>query len=157
MEVQNLKIEIREMPEIKLAFITQTGMNGWENKFDEIVKWANSNHLFKDREAKVVRIFHDSIRIVGEDKVRMSIGVEVTETMNIGKEIEFTIIKGGKHLVGYFEIDDENFGKAWDILLAFMYKNGYKKGEGNPYEIYYNNYKQHPEKKYVVDICIPIE
>ena len=157
MGIKNQKIEIREKHEIKLAFINQTGMNGWEKAFDKIVKWANSKHLFKNSPARVVRIFHNSIRVAGEDNVRMSIGVEVNEEIITDGEVELCTIKGGKHLVGYFEVDDENFSEAWEKMIAFMNEHDYKKGEGSPYEIYYNNYKEHPEKKYEVDICIPVE
>jgi len=26
----------------------------------------------------------------------------------------------------------------------------------NPYELYHNNHEEHPEKKLIVDICIPV-
>jgi AraC family transcriptional regulator len=38
-----------------------------------------------------------------------------------------------------------------------MNENGYKKADQNPFEIIYNNYNEHPEKKCIVDLCIPIE
>ena len=30
-------------------------------------------------------------------------------------------------------------------------------GYGHHYEIYQNNHDEHPEKKFIVDICIPVE
>ncbi|GAB4450942.1 MAG: hypothetical protein Fur0028_06520 [Bacteroidales bacterium] len=42
-------------------------------------------------------------------------------------------------------------------LFLWMNKNGYKKADREPFEIYYNNFKEHPERKAIVDFCIPIE
>jgi AraC family transcriptional regulator len=38
-----------------------------------------------------------------------------------------------------------------------MNENGYEKADREPFEIYYNNFKEHPERKAIVDFCIPIE
>ncbi len=47
--------------------------------------------------------------------------------------------------------------KPWTGLFLWMNKNGYKKKDRNPFEIYHNNFKEHPEKKAIVDFYIPIE
>jgi AraC family transcriptional regulator len=38
-----------------------------------------------------------------------------------------------------------------------MNENGYKKANQNPFEIIHNNFSDHPEKKCMVDLYIPIE
>lgn len=42
-------------------------------------------------------------------------------------------------------------------LFMLMNENRFKKADKNPLEIYYNDYRLHPEKKCKVDICIPVE
>jgi AraC family transcriptional regulator len=37
-----------------------------------------------------------------------------------------------------------------------MNENGYKRADGNPFEIYHNNFDEHPEKKSIVDFYIPV-
>jgi AraC family transcriptional regulator len=37
-----------------------------------------------------------------------------------------------------------------------MLKHGYKKSTIAPFAIYYNNAQEHPENKFIVDLCIPI-
>lgn len=80
--------------------------------------------------------------------------------MNLGKprgEIGLTTIEKGKYITGHFEISLDEFEKSWTGLFIWMNENGYKKTEGNPFEIYQNNFNDHPEKKCVVDLYIPIE
>jgi len=37
-----------------------------------------------------------------------------------------------------------------------MNENGYSKADNIPFEIYHNNFNEHPEKKCIVDMYIPI-
>jgi len=37
-----------------------------------------------------------------------------------------------------------------------MNQNGYRKSDNNVFEIYHNDFKQHPENKFIVDFYIPI-
>lgn len=153
----NAKIEIKEMPEMKLAYITQIGVNGLDDAFEKIIRWARSKGLLAGDAANVVRIFHDSFKITDEDKVRMSIGVTVNNTIQPEGEIGLTTIEKGKNIVGHFEIEPKDFERSWDGLFIWMNEKGYKKSDRFPFEIYHNNYKEHPEKKCIVDLCIPIE
>ncbi len=36
-------------------------------------------------------------------------------------------------------------------------ESGYQQGDGCTYELYHNDYTTHPEKKHIVDICIPVK
>ncbi len=153
----NAKVDIREMPKMKVAYITQIGINGIENAFEKIIRWARPRGIFSGSQSNVVRIFHDSFKITDADKVRMSIGVVVNSPVKAEGEVGLTTIEKGKHVVGRFEIEPKGFEKAWDGLFVWMNDKGYKKADRFPFEIYYNNYNDHPEKKCIVNLCIPIE
>lgn len=75
------KIELKEISKMKVAYITQIGKNGLENTFERIIKWARPRGIFSGSGSNVVRIFHDSIKITDADKVRMSIGVVVNNSV----------------------------------------------------------------------------
>ena len=152
----NAKIEIKEMPKMDLAYVTCVGSQNVANAFQELIKWANPKGILNEK-AKMIRIFHDSFKITDADKVRMSVGVTLNEPTEIDGEIGLATIKEGKCIVGSFEIGLNEFEKSWTGLFIWMNENGYKKSERNPFEIYHNNYKEHPEKKAIVDFCIPIE
>jgi AraC family transcriptional regulator len=151
------KIEIKEMPKLDLAFITQIGHNGMENAYDKLIKWAIPKGLLENENLKVVTIYHDSFKITEPDKVRMSACISLKEKVKVTGEIGLTTIEKGKFIVGHFEIRINEFEKSWNSLFIWMNENGYKKADRNPYEIYYNNFNEHPEKISIVDFCIPIE
>ena len=152
----NAKIEIKEMPKMDLAYVTCIGSQNVANAFQKLIKWANPKGRLNEK-AKMVRIFHDSFKITDADKVRMSVCVTLNEPIEIDGEIGLTTIEEGKFIVGSFEIGLNEFEKSWTGLFIWMNENGYKKSKRNPFEIYHNNYEEHPEKKAIVDFCIPIE
>lgn len=153
----NAKIEILEMPKMNLAYVTQIGKTGIEDAFLRILKWATPKGILAKSETHVCRVFHDSFKVTEADKVRMSIGILSIHNLEVDNNVGLTTIENGKQIVGHFVIDQKEFEKSWDSLFIWMNENGYKKADRFPFEIYHNNYNEHPEKKCIVDLCIPIE
>ncbi len=152
----NATIEIKNLPEMNWAFITQIGPDGLDAAFGRLLQWAIPKGLVGE-DLKMGRIFHDSFKITDFDKVRMSACLLLQDSVAVSGEIGLTTTPKGKHIVGHFEIAPQNFGTSWKSLFMWMNENGYKKADQNPFEIIYNNYNEHPEKKCIVDLCIPIE
>ncbi|NMH89223.1 AraC family transcriptional regulator [Flavivirga algicola] len=153
----NANIEIKEIPELKFASMTHFGVHGVENVFDRLIKWATVKGLMDNPETKMARIFHDSFKITDPDKVRMSICLLTSEPFIVEEEMDSGIIEKSKCIVGRFEIPPNDFEKSWSSLFIWMNENGYKKAEENPFEIYHNDFRIHPENKCIVDFHIPIE
>jgi len=151
------KIEIKEMPKLDLAYISQIGHNGMQNAYSKLMKWATSRRLLENENLKIVTIYHDSFKITEPEKVRMSACISLKEKVEVDGEIGLTTIERGRCIVGHFEIQINEFEKSWSGLFIWMSENGYKKADRNPYEIYYNDFNEHPEKMSIVDFCIPIE
>lgn len=153
----NAKIEIKQTPELNLAGVTHIGINGIENAFEKLTKWAIPKGLLKNSETKMGRIFYDSFKVTAPDKVRMSIFLTTNVPFEIDGEINKLTINKGKCIVGHFEITPNEFEKSWTSLFIWMNENGYKKSSENPFEIYQNDFREHPENKFITDLYIPIE
>jgi AraC family transcriptional regulator len=149
-------IEIKEMPIQHAAFITQIGVDGLPDAFNRLVKWAMPKGLMQSDAAKLGRIYHDSFKITAPEKVRMSVCLLLEAPIAVDGEIGLTNIKAGKFIVGSFVIEPKDFGQAWRGLYQWMNEKGYQKADQNPFEIYHNNFNEHPEQKSIVDLYIPI-
>jgi len=152
----NAKVKITEMPKMNFAYVTQIGTNGIEGSFQRIVKWATPRELLTKSNSNICRVFHDSFKITDGDKVRMSIGILTGHEIKADGHVELTTIEKGKSIVGHFVIEPKEFEKSWNSLFIWMNENGYKKAERYPYEIFHNNFNEHPENKCIVDFHIPI-
>ncbi|MBK9737661.1 MAG: AraC family transcriptional regulator [Saprospiraceae bacterium] len=152
----NAKIEIKEIEKLNLAFLTQIGSSGLHHAYEKLIKWAKPKGLFENPNVKMARIYHDSFKITEPEKVRMSACIVLNEPVEVSGEIGLTVIEKGKCIVGHFEIEPKDFEKAWNGLFVWMNENGYKKADRNPFEIFHNNFSEHPENKSIADFYIPV-
>ena len=152
----NAKIEIKEKPQMELAYVSSIGPHNLENAYGKLMQWATPKGLMNDQ-TKMITIYHDSFKVTEANKVRMSASILLDKAVEPNGEIGLTTIEAGKFIVGSFEIGLNEFEKSWTGLFVWMNENGYKKADREPFEVYYNNFNEHPERKAIVDFCIPIE
>ncbi|MEP5340169.1 MAG: helix-turn-helix domain-containing protein [Algibacter sp.] len=153
----NATIEIKTLPELHFASITHIGVNDIDHVFSRLITWATPKGLMDDPKVKTAIIFHDSFKITDHNKVRMNICLLTNKAFTPEGEITTSIIKKGKYIVGRFEIESKDFEKAWTSLFVWMNDKGYKKADNNPFEIFQNDNREHPEHKFIVNLHIPIE
>jgi AraC family transcriptional regulator len=151
----NAKIEIREIDKIDVVFVTSLGPQNLEAAYGKLIQWATPHGLMNEH-TKMITIYHDSFKITEANKVRMSASMTLQRPANPEGEVGLTSIAAGRYIVGSFEITLNEFEKSWTGLFLWMNENGYSKSDNPPFEIYHNNFNEHPEKKAKVDFYIPI-
>lgn len=152
----NSNVKIKEMPKMDLAYVSSIGPQNLETAYGKLMQWATPKGLMNDQ-TKMVTIYHDSFKVTQANKVRMSACIVLGKPAEIEGEVAKTSIERGKFIVGSFEIGLNEFEKSWASLFLWMNENGYKKADREPFEIYHNNFNEHPERKAIVDFYIPIE
>ena len=110
----NATIEIKEMPKLDLAFVTQIGVEGLGNAYAKLMQWAAPKGLLTE-DSKMVTIYHDSFKITEPDKVRMSAclilkektksSIEIIKVFSILDTFDFEILKPFEPLCDYFLFD----------------------------------------------------
>lgn len=152
----NANIEIKELPELNVAYVSQIGEEGLDAAFKKIIDWAKPRGLLEAEALNLVRIYHDSFTVTSADKVRMSIGIVLALPVEVEGDIKLSAIEKGKYIVGHFEIEPRDFKQSWTALFVFMNENGFKKKDVNPFEIIHNDFNNHPEGKCIVDLYIGV-
>ena len=150
----NSSIEVKYINKKVLAAVPSTGVNTMPQAFNQILGWASQKGLMNEH-AELATVFHDSFRITSPDQVRMSIGIMVDEAAN-DHVVKSVTIPQGRYIIGRFTILMSEFEQAWTSMFLWMNENGYQKSASDPYEIYYNDYRTHPEQKCMCDLFIPI-
>ena len=89
--------------------------------------------------------------------MRFSTCVTISENINPDGEIRQINLKKGIYAVGHFEVKAEEISKAWKSMCIWVIENGYKFRDGDYFEMYHNDHRTHPEQKFILDICIPLE
>ncbi|MFY0591015.1 AraC family transcriptional regulator [Roseivirga sp.] len=152
----NTNFEVKTLPRLDLAYISCIGSENVENAYTELVKWATPKELINEK-TRMVSIYHDSFKVTEASKVRISACIVLNESTSVEGIVSKTTLEEGKFIVGRFEIKPYEFEKAWTGLSIWMGEKGYKKADRYAFDIYYNNYRNHPEGKFIVDLCMPVE
>ena len=152
----NAKIEIKTTPRLDLGYISHKGkIEAIGSVYNKLVKWATPKGLINEQ-TKMVTIYHDSPKITDPNNLRMSACIVLNDAIEMDNTINLRVLSPTKCIVSRFEITPFQFQEAWEASFVWMSENGYQKDDKDPFEIYYNNAAEHPENKFIVDLCIPV-
>lgn len=157
--ILNMKqnFEIKEMPEMDVIYCRHTGrFDQIGNAYNKLFRWAGPRGLLSG-DTRCLTWYHDDPKVTEIENVRQSACLIIKNDVKPEGEIGRMKIPSGKYVVGHFEIFPEQFQESWDSVCLWMAEKGYQPSDGNPYELYLNNQDEHPEKKFIVDICIPVK
>lgn len=153
----NLKIEIKELPEMQLAAVMSLGIADVEPSYNILIDWAGKKHLFPRENVKMISVYHDSFKVTPPDKVRIHACMLLDEKLeSTDGEVFSETIDAGKYIVGSGEVTLNDFEQCWVSLFLWMNEHHYSMRKAFPFEIYHSNFKEHPEGKMMVDFCIPV-
>lgn len=158
-----MKVEIREIPETTVAYIRHIGPYAGDGKlfemlFGKLFTWAGPRGLLRFPETKTYSVYHDDPEITEEDKLRVSVCISVPENTKVDGEIGLMKIGGGRFAIAYFELSVDEYGYAWNKLMGeWLPSSGYQCDDKLCFEEYLNDPNSHPEKKHLVNICIPVK
>jgi AraC family transcriptional regulator len=156
--IMKSKIAIKDMPEMKLVYTRHTGpFHLIGEAYGKLMKWAGPRGLLNNPNLKTMTIYHDNPDVTEIDKLRQSACITVDHEVKTEGEFGNLSVPAGKYVVGSFEISPMEFEEAWNTVCVWLSESGYQPADGNPYELYHNNHEEHPEKKFIVDICIPVK
>ncbi|CAM1372540.1 AraC family transcriptional regulator [Tenacibaculum xiamenense] len=149
-------VEIKTIPTLKTAYIGHIGdPSKIAGAFNRLVQWAFPKGLMVGS-IRMATLYHDSPKVTEIEKLRMSACILLEREVEVSGEVGLRDIPGGKHVVAGYEIGVEEFQQAWESTFVWLSERGFTP-KGEPFELYYNDHNTHPEKKFIVDICVPVE
>ncbi|HUM88312.1 MAG TPA: AraC family transcriptional regulator [Prolixibacteraceae bacterium] len=155
--IMDTKIEVKQMPEFNLIYCRHMGaFDQIGQAYEKLFKWAIPRGLVSN-ETKTATVYHDDPAITSVEKVRQDASIIVDGDVKVEGEIGKSTLRGGKYAVGRFELKETEFEEAWNTMCSWLTESGYQPGDGCTYELYHNSYSNHPDHRYIVDICIPVK
>ena len=154
-----MKVEVKNMPAMRVAYVRHTGSyNTLHETFEKLMRWAGPRGLIGGPENLVMAVYHDDPGVTEEQNLRTSICVTIPENLKIDGEFGSMQVAGGTYACGHFELSQEEFTGAWTAMMRdWLPESGYVCDDKPPYELYLNDFREHPQKKHIVRICIPVK
>ncbi len=160
---KQVQVEVKDIPDFHVVYLRYIGpykgdVQLFEGLFGKLMRWAGPRGLLNFPETRVLTVYHDNPEITDEDNLRISVCITAPEDTPVDGEIGKIIIPGGKYAFARFEIATEEYQEAWNMVCSlWLPESGYQPDDRPCFELCHNNYKEHPEQKHIIDICIPVK
>lgn len=152
------KIEEKVLEELTVAYVRHIGdYRAIGQSYEKLFAWAIPNGVLNQPEVKVLTAYHDDPAIVGLDRLRQDVCISIPHDRIVQEPLGKVQLEGGKYIVGCFEIKLEEFAQAWEIMCLYIVQHNYKLRLAKSYEFHLNNFREHPEQKVRVELCLPID
>ena len=152
-----MNAEVREMPEYEVAYVRKLGSYNketCEQAFDELMTWAGPRGYLSS--GPMLGVYWDNPEVTPPEKCRIDACVRVPHGTKPEGQIGIQIISGGPYAVCHFETKADSFQQSWEEAFTWLVDSGYECDDRPCYELYHNNAEEHPEGKWIFDICIPL-
>lgn len=153
-----MKAEVKNMPDYHVAYVRKMGPYGKETcgqAFGELMRWAGPKGFLNS--GTMLGLYWDNPEVTPPEKCRVDACISVPEDTRPEGQVGIQDVKGGPYAVCHFEIDEHGFQQAWDDAFKWLINTGYECADQPCYELYHNNAEEHPERKWIIDICIPLK
>lgn len=154
-----INAEVREIPEYNVAYVRTIGpyMNETcEPALRMLIQWAGPRNYLGP--GKVLTIYWDNPNVTPPEKCRFDAGIVVPDGAVPEGQVYIQTMHGGPYAVCHFEIKSpDSIQKAWEDAFTWLYDSGYECRNTQCYERYHNNAAEHPQGKWILDICIPLK
>ncbi|MBD3241721.1 MAG: helix-turn-helix domain-containing protein [Chitinivibrionales bacterium] len=161
-DTNQVTVEVKKLPTMHVAYVRHVGpYAGDEELFKGLIgrlmKWAGPRGLIKFPETKMLMVYHDNPEITDESKLRTSVCITVPRDTAVDGEIGSMDIPGGTYAIAHFEIGGDEYGEAWKYVYGqWLPDSGYQPDDRPCFEMPHNDPEDHPERKHIVDICVPV-
>ncbi len=153
-----MKVEVKNMPEMNVAYVRNIGPYNTVGKaFEKLCAWAGPRGLLAGPNVQFLGVYRDDPNITEPDKLRAEACVAIPKGTETKGEVGAMKIPGGQFAVARLEIDPDGFTEAWNQLMgSWLPESGFEPDDRFCYELYYNTPEDHPEGKFILDICQPV-
>lgn len=156
------RVEIRSLPEMNVAYVRHRGpykndAELFRSLFTRLMTWAGSKGLIDFPQTRVLVVYHDDPAITEETKQRVSCCISVPSGTQVDGEIGMMTVPEGRYAMARFELAVGEYEAAWNAVFHdWLPGSGWQCDDRPCFELYHNNGDERPEKKSVVDICVPV-
>lgn len=156
-------VRVEELKPFTVAYVRHIGPykgdpDLFEKLFNKLFMWAGPRGLTHNPDTKVIVIYHDNPEITSEDLLRTSVCISVPDNTTVDGEIGKMTVSGGKYALARCEVIETEFQEAWTWVCGeWLPSSGYQPDDAPCFEWYQGDHKEHPEGKFVLDICVPVK
>lgn len=159
----NVTVEVKEIEPMSVAYVRYVGpyMGDdalFERLFGKLCQWAGPRGLMSGPDMKFMTFYHDDPEITDDEKLRISVAMQVPKDTRAEGEIGRMDIEATTCAVAEFKVLKDEYSKAWQTVYGkWLPESGYQPADGLPYELFLNDPSKDPEGKHHFAIHVPLK
>jgi AraC family transcriptional regulator len=156
-----MRVEIREIPSYRIAYMRHVGPYGTSGAISAL--WASLRRWLRSRDLQLagllmVGIGHDAPGIVAPEKLRYDAGVIIDRDFKSDRAVNVVDLPGGKYAVARFQGSAAVLTDAWARLYTvWLPTSGYQPDDRPRLELRRDHDLQLPADHLRCELCLPIE
>jgi AraC family transcriptional regulator len=160
---KNAVVTVEQLPEMTVAYVRHTGPYKGDAElfgqlYGKLMQWAGPRGLLEQKEVSCMSVYHDDPEVTDENRLRVSACLTVPADTPVSGEVGKMKIDGGSYAVARFELAEDEFQEAWNYVYGeWLPESGYQPDDRPCFERCCNDPATHPEKKHIIDICVPVK
>lgn len=156
-DMKAIDVAIREIPDFRAAYVRAIGPLIPETcgpAFEKLMRWAIPRSLVGP--GTTFAIYWDNPEVTPPNKCRFDACVMLPDGIAPEGDVLVQTISGGPYAVCHFERRPDEIQQAWEEVFIWLCSSGYECRDLPIYERYHNHAAQHPQGKWIFDICVPL-
>ena len=157
------QVSVYDLPQWNLAYIRYTGPYKGDARlfhtlWNKLVAWAAPRGLINKPDNIYIVLYHDNPEITTEEKLRVSVCLNIEENTEITGEVGKLTLPGGKYAIGRFLLGAKDYSAAWGWMYGiWLPVSGYQPDDRLAFEWFPPQKQQEKTGKTLVDIYIPVK
>lgn len=154
---------VKEWPKKTLAYYRYIGPYKGDSKlfqrlWNKLIQWAAQENILKPN-SDFFSIYHDSINITDEDKLRTSVAINVEDNFIAGGEFGTMELEAGQYASTTFLLGADDYSDAWFwVYSQWLPQSGYQPDDRPSFEFYPPQKEEYRlAGKNLVEITIPVK
>jgi len=156
------QVAIVELPSWHIAYIRYTGPYKGDSAlfarlWNKLAAWAAPRGLLHRPDSVFLTLCHDDPEITMEEKLRISVGIGIDDTITPSGEVGTLRLPGGTYAVCRFLLGPQDYPDAWGWMYGtWLPLSGYQPDDRIAFERIHQQQGFNADGKISIDICIPV-
>ncbi len=153
-------VQVRQLPQRLVAYVAN--LEGYSlpkicAAWNRLFRWARQ-HGIMDEHTLVIGISFDDPFITPHNRCRYYACITIPQRPSPQERVSYMELNGGMYAVCRVACHAERIADVYHALYgAWLPDSGYLPGDMPTYEVYYQTPETHPEGKYLLEICLPVQ
>jgi AraC family transcriptional regulator len=153
-------VQVKPLPAIPVIYVAN--LEGYSIEkicaaWNRLTKWGGARGLF-DSQTRAIGVTYDDPQITAANRCRYYACLTVPGKVETSQRVGYMEIGAGLHALAHVTVAAQEITRVYHAIYGhWLPGSGLQPTDRPTYEIYLQTPDQHPQGKYELEVCVPVE